>query len=50
LVFDAVFDEHRGVIIFTKLFDGTVKKQDKLNLFKTKQKLMFPKLDFFRRF
>ncbi len=30
LIFDAVFDEHRGVIAFVRVIDGKVKKGDKI--------------------
>lgn len=30
LIFDAVFDEHRGVIAFVRIIDGKVRKGDKL--------------------
>ena len=35
LVFDAVFDEHRGVIIFVKIVEGEVKKGDKIEFLQT---------------
>ena len=50
LIFDAVFDEHRGVVIFTKIFDGSVKKQDKLELIQTKTKLDVSEVGFFSPF
>jgi GTP-binding protein LepA len=50
LVFDAVFDEHRGVVIFTKLFDGAVKKQDKLEFIQNKTKVDVSEVGFFSPF
>lgn len=35
LVFDAQYDEHRGVIAFIRVVDGKVKKRDKLYFFQT---------------
>ncbi len=50
LVFDAVFDEHRGVVIFTKLFDGKVKKQDKIEFIQNKTRLDVSEVGFFSPF
>ncbi len=50
LVFDAVFDEHRGVVIFTKLFDGSVKKQDKIEFIQNKTKIDVSEVGFFSPF
>jgi GTP-binding protein LepA len=50
LIFDAVFDEHRGVVIFTKIFDGSVKKQDKLELIQSKIKVDVSEVGFFSPF
>jgi GTP-binding protein LepA len=50
LVFDAAFDEHRGVIIFTKLFDGSVKKQDKIEFIQSKTKIDVSEVGFFSPF
>ena len=36
LIFDAVYDEHRGVIIFVKLAGGSVKKGDKIEFLQEK--------------
>lgn len=47
LVFDAVFDEHRGVIIFTKLFAGSVRKQDKIEFIQNKTKADVSEVGFF---
>jgi GTP-binding protein LepA len=50
LVFDAVFDEHRGVVIFTKLFDGSVRKQDKIEFIQNKTKIDVSEVGFFSPF
>jgi GTP-binding protein LepA len=50
LVFDAVFGEHRGVIIFTKLFDGSAKKQEKLEFIQNKTKVDVSEVGFFSPF
>lgn len=50
LVFDAVFDEHRGVVIFTRIFDGIVKKQDKLEFIQSKTKIDVSEVGFFSPF
>jgi GTP-binding protein LepA len=50
LVFDAVFDQHRGVVIFTKLFDGSVKKGDKLEFIQNKTKVDVSEVGFFSPF
>jgi GTP-binding protein LepA len=50
LVFDAVFDEHRGVVIFVKLFDGSVKKQDKIEFIQNRTKIDVSEVGFFSPF
>jgi GTP-binding protein LepA len=35
LVFDAVYDEHRGVVAFVRIIDGSIKKGDKIRFFQT---------------
>lgn len=36
LIFDAVYDDHRGVVAFVRVFDGEVKKGDKVNFLQSK--------------
>jgi GTP-binding protein LepA len=50
LVFDAVFDEHRGVIIFIKLFAGSVKKGDKIEFIQSKTKVDVSEVGYFSPF
>ena len=50
LVFDAALDEHRGVIIFTKIFNGKVKKQDKIEFIQNKTKVDVSEVGFFSPF
>lgn len=50
LVFDAVFDEHRGVIIFVKLINGKVKPQDKIEFLQSKTKLDVSEVGYFSPF
>lgn len=47
LVFDAVFDEHRGVIIFVKIVNGSVRKGDKIEFMQTKTKIDVSEVGFF---
>ena len=37
LVFDSVYDDYRGVIVYLRVIDGTLKKNDKLRGMKTKE-------------
>lgn len=50
LVFDAAFDEHRGVIIFTKVFNGSVRKQDKIEFIQNKTKIDVSEVGYFSPF
>lgn len=50
LVFDAAFDEHRGVIIFVKLFSGSIKRQDKIEFVFNKTKFDAGEVGFFSPF
>ncbi|HKC14471.1 MAG TPA: GTP-binding protein [Patescibacteria group bacterium] len=35
LVFDAVYDDHRGVVAFVRVFDGKVKRQERIQFFQS---------------
>lgn len=37
LIFDSLYDQHRGVIAFVRLFDGQIKKEDEIFLLGTKK-------------
>ncbi|MBK5253842.1 MAG: elongation factor 4 [Peptostreptococcaceae bacterium] len=37
LIFDALYDNYKGVIIYTRIFNGTVKKGDMIRLMNTKK-------------
>jgi GTP-binding protein LepA len=37
LIFDAKYDKYKGVIIYTRIFSGTVKKGDKIKLMNTNE-------------
>ncbi|MBI3984375.1 MAG: elongation factor 4 [Candidatus Levybacteria bacterium] len=47
LVFDAIFDEHRGVIIFIKVVGGRVKKHDQIEFIQSKTKVLVSEVGFF---
>jgi len=47
LVFDAVFDEHRGVIIFIKVVNGSVKRHDQIEFIQSKTKIIASEVGFF---
>ena len=38
LIFDSYYDNYRGVVIYTRIFDGKVKKGDVIRLMNTKKK------------
>ena len=35
LIFDAVYDDYRGVVVYTRLFDGSLKVGDKIRMMGT---------------
>jgi GTP-binding protein LepA len=48
LIFDAVFDPYQGVIPFIRIFDGKVKKGDKIKIFSTGKVFEVDKVGFFQ--
>lgn len=50
LIFDAVFDEHRGVIIFVKIVDGKIRKREKIEFLQNNQKADITEVGFFSPF
>ena len=50
LIFDAAYDEHRGVIAFVRIFDGKIKKGDKIKLLGNNIKADIGELGYFSPF
>lgn len=50
LVFDAFYDQHRGVIAFVRIVDGKVKKNDKIKFFQGDIKTEVSEVGFFSPF
>jgi GTP-binding protein LepA len=50
LVFDAEYDEHRGVVAFIKVVDGKIKKGDKIEFLQNKVKVNASEVGFFSPF
>ena len=38
LIFDSYYDNYKGVVIYTRIFDGTVKEGDMISLMNTGKK------------
>ena len=47
LIFDAYFDEHRGVIVYIRIMDGKIKKGDKITFFATKKTSLANEIGYF---
>ena len=47
LIFDAVYDEYRGVVAYVRVVDGSVKKGDKVRLFASNVKTDVTEVGFF---
>lgn len=47
LIFDAVYDEYRGVVSYVRVMDGQVKKGDKIALFQSKVKTEVTEVGYF---
>ncbi len=50
LVFDAEYDEHRGVVAFIRVVDGKVKKQDKIKFMQSKAGVIASEVGYFSPF
>ena len=50
LVFDAEYDEHRGVVAFIKIVDGKIKKRDKIEFLQNRIKVDASEVGFFSPF
>ncbi|MFT7540931.1 MAG: GTP-binding protein LepA [Gammaproteobacteria bacterium] len=37
LIFDSVYDEFRGIVVYLRVFDGTIKKRDKIRMMGTEK-------------
>ncbi|OGG43004.1 elongation factor 4 [Candidatus Jorgensenbacteria bacterium RIFCSPLOWO2_12_FULL_42_11] len=48
LVFDSLFDQHKGVIAFVRIFDGKIKKGDELKLLSTKKESIVLEVGIFK--
>ncbi len=48
LIFDAVYDSYQGVIPFIRVFDGTVKKGDRIKIFSTGKVFEVDRVGFFQ--
>ncbi len=47
LIFDAVYDNHRGVVSFVKVFDGSIKKHDRIQFFQSQGNPIVSEVGFF---
>ncbi len=48
LVFDSIFDVHKGVILFLRLFNGTVKTNDEITLLFNKRRIRVKEVGYFK--
>ncbi len=47
LIFDAYFDEHKGVVVYVRLFDGQLSKNDKIIFYQSKKQTIAQEIGFF---
>ena len=47
LIFDAYYDEHRGVIVYVRVVDGGLSKNDKIFFFQSKKQTIAQEVGFF---
>jgi GTP-binding protein LepA len=48
LVFDSVYDDYRGVVVYFRIFDGTIKLGDEIYMMKTNRSFEITELGVFR--
>ncbi len=48
LIFDSVYDDYRGVIVYFRIFDGTIKLGDEIYMMKTNRSFEITELGVFR--
>ncbi len=48
LIYDAFYDDYRGVICLIRVFDGTIKKGDKIKFFQTEENYEVEEVGYFR--
>lgn len=48
LIFDSVYDSYKGVVAYVRLFQGSIKRGDKLKLLHTKQKIEVLEVGYFK--
>jgi GTP-binding protein LepA len=47
LIFDALYDEHRGVIVYGRVMDGSLSKNDKISFYQTKKSAFATEIGYF---
>lgn len=47
LIFDAVYDDHRGVVAFVRVFDGKIKRHERVQFFQSDGKPIVSEVGFF---
>ncbi len=47
LIFDAVYDDHRGVVVFVRVFDGKIKRKEKIQFFQSTGRPIISEVGFF---
>lgn len=48
LIFDSIFDEHKGIILFVRLFSGTVQANDEITLVFNKRVIKIKEVGYFK--
>ena len=47
LIFDSVYDQYKGVIVITRVFDGTIKKGSKVRMMATEKEFEIVEVGYF---